>query len=452
MKNKKIEKLKNNFSQGNKLLDNFLDNIKKEYEKKNKIKYKKYNFENKERDIANNIINEINKIDIESAYNKNKSNEIYENIKNTEFKFGEEISNYELNNFIKNAVNYINFSCTKKEKKGIKKFFGQKVNQYIINNFSKKGIRDKVMRDMLISYFFKKRFIKFDWADSLFLFENVSNVPLNEIQVNKIKLNKEFLKEAINKKIIINNYLKVCEKYVNEFDSTLYTVNQLSKILEKHIDKMNIYFAELPKNICGLTIYTGDIIISAKYLNGIYSNSSTIKLECLACIFLTILHELAHCLTRIIKGKKNKQNPFSNSVDLNDKKIRQIKIEPVNSYMSGEENKITKNFSDIMKELNNNFKKKNIIDKKKINESGSYFDLNMFYNKKYREITKNEAEYFLNLENYKVNEKKYKENLKNLFDKRKNVNQMGVRFKQTDSLIDDSLSIGKCAREYRNSN
>ena len=446
------EKLKNNLS-AEEISNEFI--LKDTYEQY-QLNY--YKIKNKKNDddningikIAEYIINEINKINTESdGANEDEYTKKYKNLENYAFKFGDEICNDKLKDYIKNAVEYVNCRCNKNEKKAIKNFF-LKVKDYILDNFSKKGIRDKVMRDMLITYFFKKKFVKFEVVDSLFLFKNVSNIPLYKIQVENIILNKDFLKNAIKKKIIINNYLKVCEKYINYFDTEKYTVNKISNILKSHINKMNIYFAELDNHICGFTIYTGDIVINGRYLNGIYSESSKFKFECLACIFLTILHELAHCLTRILKRKNNYfQNQFSRSIDINNDTIKQIKIKSV-EYNISKENEVTNNFNNIIEELNNLFEEKNLDtdDDNKINESGNYFDLNMFYNKYYKEITKDEAMFFLNLKNYDVEEKDYKINLTNLYYKR-NENKESYCLKSTNENY-KILSIGKCARDFRN--
>ena len=421
----------------------FFEKIKMKYEKCNNILKKEYNDDKNDDDnFAKDILDEINKIQLETNNNKNDtkkdSNKIYEKLEKIEFEFGEKISNEKLKDFITIAVNYINCSYTINEKKAIKNFF-KKIQGSIYFNFRKTGIRDNVMRDVLISYFYKKKFEKFEPIDSLFLFKNVSLVPLNEIQVEDIKLNKDFLKIAVQTNIIIDNYKKVCKNYVENFNTNIYNnTAALKNILINHIDKMNIYFAELYENICGFTIYTGDVVINAKYLNGIYSDSSPIKFECLACIFLTILHELAHCLTRILKKLSNNKNQFSRSVDLNsNKNIKEIDIKSGKSFKIYVKNEVTTKFSNIMEELNKDFKKdkEDKIEKSNIevndnsfNESGSSFDYSMFYNKKYEEITEEEAKYFLTLDNYNIKESKFKSNLKKLY-KRNNSSSFTYRIK-----------------------
>ena len=457
IKNKEeIEKMKEKYDEKSYTsFTKYIKEITERYENCNKNTKIKKNFKDDivDNEITENLLKEIKKINLkEDKYNEPE--EKYKNLENFKFKFGQQITNEKLINFIKASVEYINCSYKKKDKKTIKDFFCNKVYKYIYNNLSKKGIRNDLTRDCLITFFFKKKFNKFEYSDSLFLFNKVSEIPLKEIEVGNIKLNKKFLIKAINQPIIINNYIKVCEKYVEDFDSNYYTTYKIIEVLKNHINKMKIYFGELHYSICGLTVSTGDIIINIRFLNGIYSNYNLIKEECLACIFLTILHELAHILTRILKGKKRFQNQFICSVDLNKKKIRGINLKEISFIpIDNNENEIIEEFEKIMGELNMVIDLKAINDNNIFNESGDYFDYNIFYTKSYCQITKEEARYFLNLENFNVNEKDYRKNLENLYNKRRiGITQTAFPIKQNRILFINSIIKGKCAKFYLNKN
>ena len=457
IKNKEeIEKMKEKYDEKSYTsFTKYIKEITERYENCNKNTKIKKNFKDDiiDNEITENLLKEIKKINLkEDKYNEPE--EKYKNLENFKFKFGQQITNEKLINFIKASVEYINCSYKKKDKKTIKDFFCNKVHKYIYNNLSKKGIRNDLTRDCLITFFFKKKFNKFEYSDSLFLFNKVSEIPLKEIEVGNIKLNKKFLIKAINQPIIINNYIKVCEKYVEDFDSNYYTTYKIIEVLKNHINKMKIYFGELHYSICGLTVSTGDIIINIRFLNGIYSNYNLIKEECLACIFLTILHELAHILTRILKGKKRFQNQFICSVDLNKKKIRGINLKEISFIpIDNNENEIIEEFEKIMGELNMVIDLKAINDNNIFNESGDYFDYNIFYTKSYCQITKEEARYFLNLENFNVNEKDYRKNLENLYNKRRiGITQTAFPIKQNRILFINSIIKGKCAKFYLNKN
>ena len=106
-------------------------------------------------------------------------------------------------------------------------------------------------------------------------------------------------------------------------------------------------------------------------------------------------------------------------------------------------------FSRLIKDLNDNLKNEQNTDENDniFNESGSYFDYNMFYVKNYNQITKPEAKYFLTISNYDYEESTYEKKLKALFEKR-NSKTKGYTFRQNRSI--NALSIGKCAWVYRN--
>jgi hypothetical protein len=422
------------------------------------------NFETKNKNnskFANEIITELNKID-NSKKKKQKSlyKSLYKDVKKIKFKFGAKINNKKLKKFIINAVKHVNSYCKPNQKKVIKQFFCKMVKDNIIKNLSTKKIGNDVIKDLLLAYFKNKNFGKIEKIDSLFLFDKVSNIPLNEIVVENYKLNKDFLKNAVKKKIIINNYIKVCQNYVQNYNINKCDAEELSKILSDHIDKMNIYFGELLSDICGISIHSGDIIINTKYLNGIYSECSPIKLECLAAIFLTILHELSHILVRIINDLLLNKN-YSKSVDLNTEKNNEEKKielqEPDKLYKSkDEEEKIRITIENIMEKLNRNFKttKTNKENKEnQFNESGEYFDNNLFYNKNYNIITLSEAQFFLNLENYDYDEPKYKSKLENVYKIRSNKSEKGFCLKLGENSSEKGFIIGKCARFFfRNNN
>ena len=418
------------------------------------------NFETKNKNnskFANEIITELNKID---TLNINKQKSLYKDVKKIKFKFGAKINNNKLKKFIINAVKHVNSYCKLNQKYAIKKFFCEMVKDNIIKNLSTEKIGNDVIKDLLLAYFKNKNFGKIEKIDSLFLFDKVSNIPLIEIVVENYELNKDFLKNAMNKKIIINNYIKVCQLYVQNYNKNEYDEEELSKILSTHIDKMNIYFGELLSDICGISIHSGDIIINAKFLNGIYSECSPINLQCLAAIFLTILHELAHILVRILNDLLLNKN-YSKSVDLNTEKNNEENIielqEPDKLYKSkDEEEKIRITIENIMEKLNKNFKttKTNKDNKEnQFNESRNFFDNNLFYNKNYNIITRSEAQFFLNLGNYDCDEPIYKSKLENLYKIRLNKREKGFRLKVRKSNLEKAITIGKCARFFfRNNN
>ena len=78
------------------------------------IKNRKINDNTNGLKIAKKIIEKISTINLQIDVSENKSEEKNNILKNIEFKFGEKNTNEKLLNFIKNAVEHINYSCIKK--------------------------------------------------------------------------------------------------------------------------------------------------------------------------------------------------------------------------------------------------------------------------------------------------------------------------------------------------
>ena len=122
--------------------------------------------------------------------------------------------------------------------------------------------------------------------------------------------------------------------------------------------------------------------------------------------------------------------------------------------MKNMKNNVTTNFNDIMNKLNKNFEVEKEEDEKEnsnesdnsFNESGCFFDLFMFHNRYYLNITKAEAIYFLHLENYNVKRDQYKANLTELYKKRSNLTSSSSYYRVKETVdLKKILLIGKCA-------
>ena len=110
-----------------------------------------------------------------------------------------------------------------------------------------------------------------------------------------------------------------------------------------------------------------------------------------------------------------------------------------------------------MKELNIYLNETNEENKEdQFNESGNYFDYNLFYNKTYNIITRPEAEFFLNINNYNnvesyggIDESIYREKLEKLYQNRLNKGYKGFCLKLIKR-NSEPVTIGKCASFFRN--
>lgn len=378
------------------------------------------------------------------------------------FQFGQDIPKKKLFGDLKKIVNFINDNYPKNIKHSLKKFFNyKKIHESIAYISKNNGIISKIKKDILINFLLESDKSYLPEAISIMLCKTFSDVPLEEISIDEDKkvfqLDKEFLKAAVSKKIIKNIFVKVCKEYVNNYDEN--TIN-IQKILKDSINKMNIYFGELPENLCGITLFTGDVIINGKYLNPIYSTNKSIiayRKQSLCAIFLVILHELCHILTRIVKNKcdrKAAKNAFIESEDIDSIKTNSfkfIKLKNLKCIFLYWKNKILDEFQIINEKYQKNIgSTQNTSNNKKkttkINESGNFFDYNFFHSKKYTEITKNEANFFLDLKNYDLSETQYYNALKVLYNKRNNRSQ-GYLFKSNN--LAAAFPIAKCGFALR---
>ena len=419
------------------------------------------NWKNKQQNtntVGSRLISKLDKID--GTQNKKSYKTL--NKKKFSFPFCSDINENQLTKFLENIVDFINENYPKNVKLALKDYFKNgKIKENIKMITDEKGIVSTLKKDMIISLLLEKNKNELTSLSSPILCNKISEIPLNEIMIeekgHKIKLNKDFLKKAVTTKIIKDIYEKVCEKYVNKYLN--YNID-ITQTLINHIDKMKIYFGELSEDICGLTIYSGDVIINAKYLNWIYSNDKDInsrKKQAFCSIFLTLLHEFSHILVRLVKSeiikKKAKNNQFNqfeasevqSTIRAPYSGMKNYKIKQITNIFTGKKNKIIDEFDIIIKNYNQIARKKTYSQnqKKGINESGQYFDLNFYGIELYNDLTEEEADFFLNLDNYKKNGiKNYYKELKNVYDKRDNKSK-GLQFKSTN-IEPYTIDFGKC--------
>ena len=381
------------------------------------------------------------------------------NKKNFSFPFGADIDEKQLKEFLKKIVAFINENYTRNVKHALKDYFKSgKIEENIRMITGDKGIVSTLKKDMIISLLLEKNKNELTSLSSPILCKKISEIPLNEIMIkenrDKIILNKDFLIKAVKTNIIKEIYDKVCEKYVNNYRN--YNIDIIQTLID-HINKMKICFGELPEDICGLTLYSGDVIINAKYLNWIYSNDKDInsrKKQALCSIYLTLLHEFCHILVRLVKSTINKKKAKINQFEENEDQsiirapnsgMKNYKIKKIANIFTGKKNKIIDEFDILINNYNKITGKKTSPKNQKtgINESGRFFDLYFYGIESYCDLTNEEADFFLNLKNFEKNGiKNYYQKLKNVYNMRDNKSK-GIRFKLTN-FEPYTISLGKC--------
>lgn len=161
------------------------------------------------------------------------------------------------------------------------------------------------------------------------------------------------------------------------------------------IDTTNIYFCDMPINTCGMTISNGDIYISGDYLYEVLGETTEYKnlkvrdkkiyyqFTAVCKIYLTLLHELAHKLHYLVRKKESKNDTWkdnffdhSEEINLDDELEYFIDINGTKTYQ-------TKKYY------------RNIHINKILDESGDFFDRELYLGTPITDVDNNTCDFFL---------------------------------------------------------
>ena len=222
---------------------------------------------------------------------------------------------------------------------------------------------------------------------------------INPANNKKCKFNKRFIKEQILNNIgIINAYYFMILKFTPMKETT---IDRLKNILKMMVDKTNIYFTDLPNDICGVTISNGDIYIRGDFLKEALGGTRQFKslsgkdkliykLTAICKIYLTLLHEYAHKIHYLVRKEgREEDNFFEHSEEMNSES-EFFYYENLDGDKS--KRKRNQNMHDKI-HLNQVF-----------NESGEYFDRELYIGTELNTITLETANFFLfeKSNNYKL--------------------------------------------------
>ena len=233
--------------------------------------------------------------------------------------------------------------------------------------------------------------------------DNCSFSPLIELAFRKkgvnYNLNKKELKEILSSNVLLFFFQNNLVNFIPEFRKKIKKDDELIPYINLYLDNYNIYFCDFPSNIHAVTIHTGNIYIQSKYIAEYFQNqkkkeSKTKEEESIIIrekIVLNIIHEMNHCLLRLIDENKNKIF-FLKSQNADSKKEILFFKDKFN-----EENKYQ--FPG--------------------NESGNNFDYSFYKGYYFQHLFKNEANFFLDIKNLK-DEKEFDSNFDKMISEKKN--------------------------------
>ena len=159
------------------------------------------------------------------------------------------------------------------------------------------------------------------------------------------------------------------------------------------IDDTKIFFCDMPLNICGVTISNGNIYICGSYLQEAlgkteeYKNITKeeklyYKFTGICKIYLTLLHEFSHKLHYLFRQENSTEDWKSNFYDHSEELNSENELEFFNDL---------KGHTSIEKKRVYNNLHKNI----KNDETGDFFDLELYLGTQLSEVNNRISEFFL---------------------------------------------------------
>jgi hypothetical protein len=223
-------------------------------------------------------------------------------------KFNKILSDKEFLDLVKEGVEYAGFNWKIKEINKANKIFKRKKNE-IYQIFSDNQILKDLKQNAIISYLTNKDFDSNTLNIQLLSNKDCTSIPLLELKFTEnlyFTLNE--LKNITNSDVVSEIYYKVMKEFLPNFDLNKI---KLKEELEKIIFSYNIYFTKLPIDVSGITIHTGNIYITSRFLNEYfiedkYEHYLLLKQK----IILVLLHEINHLLNRTLQVKKNNELNF----------------------------------------------------------------------------------------------------------------------------------------------
>lgn len=230
--------------------------------------------------------------------------------------------------------------------------------------------------------------------------KNCTEVPLitgikfiDPIQNKEVIFNKKFIIKKITSNIgVLNAYYKMIQKFT---DVKHIELKELIKKISDMINTTRIYFCDLPNNTCGITISNGNIYVSGAYLYEALGKTKEYqslkkkddklyyKYTAICKIYLTLLHEFAHKLHYVIRRKQTKNSWKNNFFDHSEEINTENKLE---YYINLNSNNFRVQSENEYKSIHNN----NDLD-----ESGDFFDRELYLGESLLEVNKDICEFFL---------------------------------------------------------
>lgn len=296
--------------------------------------------------------------------------------------FGKYLDDLDFLDLVKNALNYACYSQSNELLNYMKDKFSE-IEKYTQNIFMCPNILKDIKKNGILSIISGETFKEKKEGVNLLKINNSTITPLIKLEFSRdnknYDLDKEELYNILTSKVLLKFYKDNFADFIPNFIHKIKNDEEIKQYMKYYLDHYNFYFCDLPSNTMAITIYTGNIYLKSIYLkeyflninNEIINQDDSIIIR--EKIILNIKHEMNHALLRIIDDEK-KENFFLKSKNSNSK----------NKYVVFQE------------KLN-----KNIFHNYPVDESGVCFDYKLYRGYYFDNLFKNEANFFLDIQNLK---------------------------------------------------
>ena len=165
---------------------------------------------------------------------------------------------------------------------------------------------------LISSIFFEKTFKKIPFSDLLhynilhktvqFQNEGYKLIFNNE---QKKTFDKNYILDLITKNPFTTLYIEILKlQFPNKFDNII--VEDISNRIKNFFKDINICFIQLPNNITGFCISSGNIYLSREYLDLLESNNNIDKIISCSCILIIIARLFCKIIIEIYREKIEK--------------------------------------------------------------------------------------------------------------------------------------------------
>ena len=216
--------------------------------------------------------------------------------------YGIQLNDDEFINLLNDCVSYANYKFTSKEINEMKTRLLNDYNRAIDNLFKRPQIVKDVIENAFLALLTSENKNERDDNYHLLNIDHTTGTPIIKMKFNdddKYELNIKEFKDVFTSVVYVENFKKTLENFIPKGKKI--TEDEIKKYINEHFDKYYIYFCDLTKNVCAITIHTGNIYVRSEYLYQYYNEKNKdSQLVIREKIILDIGHELAHALLREI--------------------------------------------------------------------------------------------------------------------------------------------------------